>query len=284
MLSGTFEEFALCKSCHVESYIMNRISFILVLYAMFFLQARGQVLSDVGLPEKDNTKISVSERWSVRTNMFDWVTTVPNLSLEFDLSNSIYNRWAIGLGAKYNYIPSNVDFNSRIVYRTGDLRLEARRYFRGYQIFPYRNKRRPQRAWWRAYYVGPYVSASQYALQFNKPAFLGNALSLGLTAGFNIPLYETRHRGAVDLDLGLSAGAVYFDKRNPVTGISDGWRFLRYPMLTDLRVGLVYRLRSVRRKYIAVDEEKILRKHTERMLREKERMDKMNRDSLRQMR
>lgn len=58
-------------------------------------------------------------------------------------------------------------------------------------------------------------------------------------------------------------------------------RVLPYPMLTDLRIGFVYRWRSVRKKYVVLNEEKILERHTERLLKEKQRLEKKYQDSLR---
>ena len=52
-------------------------------------------------------------------------------------------------------------------------------------------------------------------------------------------------------------------------------------MLTDLRVGLVYRWRSVRKKYVELNDEKILQRHTERMIKEKMRQERKYQDSLR---
>lgn len=261
---------------------------LVILFCFIFLifdaGAENTYSTRRGKKVKEKT-ISFPERWSIRTNTVDWITTVPNIMVEFDVSDSVYNRWSLGAGVKLNYIPHSADFATRFTYKVADVRLEARRYFRSYQMFPYRssNRTRSNKGWWRAYYVGPYVSYSRYAFQFCGPAYRGRALSVGVTGGYNIPLYETRHRGSIDLDLGLSVGALYLDQSKiDADGNSvPEKRVLPYPMLTDLRVGLVYRWRSVRKKYVVLNEERILQRHTERMMREKQRMEEKYQDSLR---
>lgn len=226
-----------------------------------------------------------SDRWSIRTNAVDWITTVPNIAVEFDVSDSVYNRWALGAGFKFNYVPQKTDFSARFTYKIAEARLEARKYFRAYQMFPYRSKSQKQgnKGWWRAYYVGPYVSYTYYAMQFADPTYKGKSVSAGITGGYNVPLYETRNGGAIDLDIGLSIGVLYVDHLKMKDGVSENIaRILPYPMLTDLRLGFVYRWRSVRKKYVELNEEKILQRHTERMMKEKLRLDRKYQDSLRQ--
>lgn len=273
--------------CFLYLYCNMRNS-LFVLFCFIFLYSDAEEKGVYSMQKARNSKektLAFAERWSIRTNTIDWITTVPNVAVEFDVSDSVYNRWSLGAGFKFNYIPFSTDFSSRFTYKMADVRLEARRYFRSYQMFPSRSggKSRTNKGWWRAYYVGPYLSYSRYAFQFSGPAHKGKALSVGVTGGYNIPLYETRHGGSVDLDLGLSVGALYLDRLKKEADdrfVSDS-RFLPYPMLTDLRVGLVYRWRSVRRKYVVLNEEKILQRHTERLMREKQRMEEKYQDSLR---
>lgn len=265
---------------------MGKFLFILFCFVFFnfYIVAQNTYTTRKVRSVKEKT-IRFPERWSIRTNSVDWITTVPNIAVEFDVSDSVYNRWSLGLAFKYNYLPFTTDFASRFTYKVADARLEARRYFRSYQIFPYRvrEKSSDNKGWWRAYYVGPYVSLTRYAFQLTGPGYKGKALSVGITGGYNIPLYETRHGGSIDLDLGLSVGALYLDylKKGSDEYYVSSSHFLPYPMLTDLRVGLVYRWRSVRRKYVVLNEEKILQRHTEYMMREKLRMEKKYQDSLR---
>lgn len=265
---------------------MGKSLFILFCFIFFNSDAEGQeTYSTQKFKNAKEKTIAFSERWSIRTNTVDWITTVPNIAVEFDVSDSVYNRWSLGAGFKFNYVPCTTDFSSRFTYKIADVRLEARRYFRSYQMFSYRSGRKSKgnRGWWRAYYVGPYISFTRYAFQFSDPAYKGKAVSAGITGGYNIPLYETRHGGSIDLDLGLSVGALYLDhlKKESDDRYTTKSRFLPYPMLTDLRVGLVYRWRSIRKKYVALNEEKILQRHTERMMREKQQLEEKYQDSLR---
>lgn len=52
--------------------------------------------------KKDDAKaelISFKDRWGIKTNAVDWLLTVPNIGVEFDLGNTIRNKRTIG--AKY---------------------------------------------------------------------------------------------------------------------------------------------------------------------------------------
>jgi hypothetical protein len=263
---------------------MKKTWFVLFCFTFLGSGMKAQTYTTKKVKSEKEKTISFPDRWSIRTNAIDWIATVPNIAVEFDISDSVYNRWSLGAGFKFNYIPCSTNFSSRFTYKLGEARLEARRYFRSYQMFPYRSKKskKSNKGWWRAYYVGPYVGYSRYAVQFSEPSYQGTAISIGITGGYNIPLYETRHGGSVDLDLGLSVGALYLDQQKNKNGMNViESRVLPYPMLTDLRIGFVYRWRSVRKKYVVLNEEKILERHTERLLKEKQRLEKKYQDSLR---
>lgn len=49
--------------------------------------------------KKDDAKaelISFKDRWGIKTNAVDWLLTVPNIGVEFDLGNTIRNKHTIG--------------------------------------------------------------------------------------------------------------------------------------------------------------------------------------------
>ena len=51
---------------------------------------------------KEDTIISFKDRWSVKTNAVGWLMTIPNAAVEFDISNSVYNKLTLNLEGKYN--------------------------------------------------------------------------------------------------------------------------------------------------------------------------------------
>ena len=77
----------------------------------------------------------------------------------------------------------------------------------------------------------------------------------GLTGGWQLPVYKCK-QGAIDLDLGLSVGAAYaeydkykYEDNHLIRTKSRDRHFLPYPVVSDIRVGFVYRLSSIRNKY-----------------------------------
>lgn len=54
-------------------------------------------------PKANSDKILGIDRWSFRVNALELLCTVPNVNAEFDISSSPYNRWTLGLTAKYNW-------------------------------------------------------------------------------------------------------------------------------------------------------------------------------------
>ena len=56
--------------------------------------------------KKDDAKaelISFKDRWGIKTNAVDWLLTVPNIGVEFDLGNTIRNKHTIGANIKWNW-------------------------------------------------------------------------------------------------------------------------------------------------------------------------------------
>ena len=52
---------------------------------------------------EDGAKARLIDRFAFKTNAFEWLITVPNFGVEFDLKNSEYNNMTVGLTAKYNW-------------------------------------------------------------------------------------------------------------------------------------------------------------------------------------
>lgn len=275
----------------MKKNIILLLSFLLVTFISGYGQIKRTVTTKKrGEIQKDLT-VSFKERWAFRTNAVDWFLLTPNIAFEFDLSDSIYNRWTVGGGVKFNDFFNKTDFSSRLVYNVMDFRLEGRRYFKSTHTWAGRyrlNRDGSTKAWWRTYYVGPYIGYEKYSIKLFQNGYVGNMISGGVTAGFNIPLYQCRNSGAIDLDFGLSIGAALVDyekwKEQPLGGyaiVSTEKRFLPYPILNDIRVAFVYRFKSVRNKYKEFDQEKIKNKQTQRMLQQRAYEDKRQKDSLR---
>lgn len=202
--------------------------------------------------EKDNTTtIPAKERWAFETNAVDWLLLTPNVGVEFDLSNSIKNRWVIGAKIKWNG-NTKVNMSNRIQMGINDYRLEVKRYAKPtFNVRP-RQDRIPK--FWRTYYWGFYAGYSKFTGIWSKGA-AGDMFHLGLTGGWQLPVYKCK-QGAIDLDLGLSVGAAYakydkfqYEDNHLIYTKSRDRHILPYPILTDIRVGFVYRFTSIRNKY-----------------------------------
>lgn len=193
------------------------------------------------------------DRWSVGTNAVEWLLTVPNLHISYDLSSSRYNHLVGTMAVKYNWDTwQNTD--SYYVFNVFELRPELRRYFRA-PSFEKTRKLNP----WPAYYLGAYSAYTLYSLKPGAIGRQGYAVGLGVSAGYEIPLYTYR-RGAVDLDLGVSAGLLYhrdeayvLTDENPYYHQPDPavrQRFPLLPMVTELRASFSWRHKPVNRKYL----------------------------------
>lgn len=194
--------------------------------------------------------VSFKDRWAFKTNALEWILITPNIGVEFDLSNSVYNKWTLSAQVRWNG-GSDQTFSPDFDYSIFDGKLELRRYWRSKQMLK-KNKKMPK--FWRAYYWGVYAQYTDYTLYFKK-GYTGQCYSVGGSIGWEVPLY-TFKTGALDLDLGLSAGFIYgkYKKREIQNGTSvfvkeQDWHFTPYPLPTEIRVGLVYRFQSIRNKY-----------------------------------
>lgn len=114
-------------------------------------------------------------------------------------------------------------------------------------------------------FVGPYLSFSDFSLKLsgadNALGRQGIAVGTGLTAGVAVPLYGYEDGTAIDLEFGGSVGwhfASYDLYRSdlesncyPYAGSERKWVY--YPLVTDMRVSLVYRFRSIRNQHLEVN-------------------------------
>lgn len=207
-------------------------------------------------------------RFSFRTNTIDWLATIPNVTVGFDLTPGPYNHTSLLAGIKWNWNTWH-KMPDYYVFNVLDIRGEYRYYFRETQL-PKDQKQKflsAQRAHphpWQARYMGAFVNYGSFSL---KPGAIGRQgwqLGLGLSVGMEIPLYQYK-TGAIDLDLGASAGISVsryekFSLNAANTAfISEGKPvFMVLPTIAELRAVLSWRKVSVKEKYWQKDPEKEL--------------------------
>lgn len=76
--------------------------------------------------EEKYTRDSFIKRFSIHTNTIDWVTLLPNLGIEFDLSSSRRNNYSVSVFGKYN----GNSRKGKFVFNVKSARLEFRKYWR----------------------------------------------------------------------------------------------------------------------------------------------------------
>ena len=199
---------------------------------------------------------------------------------DFDLSRSIYNRMTIGLTAKWNWNTRH-NYKPSVVFNVFEVRPEFRYYWRTTMKQPRDDDdttRRSVRQWlkeevfttgrvdpkyWRAYYIGGYVHGGKYSFKFGEEGRQGQMYGLGFTMGYGLPLYSYKS-GSIDIELGASLGIelTKYDvfTHNPdgnyytkVESKSRGLHVVPYPVISELKVGFVYRVNSISNKYKRVD-------------------------------
>lgn len=118
----------------------------------------------------------------------------------------------------------------------------------------------------RAYYIGPYVGYDKVTLKLGSTGKQGSAIGAGVTFGYTAPLYIYDNGTAIDFELGASVGAlnVEYDKfgynsddRCYTNEGKEDSKFLPYPVVSDLRLSLVYRFDPIKNQIVAVNTEKL---------------------------
>lgn len=196
-------------------------------------------------PKANSDKILGIDRWSFRVNALELLCTVPNVNAEFDISSSPYNRWTLGLTAKYNWntwhsVPPSHVFNMF------EVRPEFRKWFR---MKPKEGAKDPVKE--RAYFIGGYVSGGTYSIKPGKYGIQGPLFSIGALFGYDFPLYTYRHF-AIDFELGAAAGVGvtsytgYSMNRSNTDFVeapehSKGWHVCPFPVVSEIKASLVFR-------------------------------------------
>ena len=181
-------------------------------------------------------KKAFSDYLALRTNLVEWAVAVPNISLSTDLSAKPWGRSTAGITLKYKW-PTRETFAPSLQLNLLEVRPEYRYY--GKKL-----------------YFGAYAAYNRFTTRLPSwpSAWKGDAVGGGLSAGWEIPLYQYG-KSALDLDLGLSVGAHYARRQEYDAGSASLCPevvrgILPYP---ELRVALTWRRTSVKDKYRGLD-------------------------------
>lgn len=217
-------------------------------------------------------QLSFKERWGIKTNAVDWLLTIPNIGVEFDLGNTIRNKRTISANLKWNWNTSQ-KYTPSVLFNMFDARVEWRQYFRTRKrggvtkdanlltrlkenVFTTQRQNPRQN---RAYYWGIYANAASYNFKIGKEGKQGNAYGAGISVGYTTPLYGYRNN-YIDLEMGGSIGMIYTsydvythdaesDCYPRITAKCKSGHLVPFPMITDLRIAFVYRFISAGTKY-----------------------------------
>lgn len=202
-----------------------------------------------------------NERISLHTNAVDWALLIPNIGVEYDIRSTNWNRWAVGMSAKTKW-RTNSRFKQRLFYNVSEVRFEFRNYWRTRQIDGrevtkhtsfidklFSCRRTVVKHPHTTYYRGVYASAGDYSFLVDRKGRQGKFVSGGVTYGAIYPMYVFKSGNSLDLDLGISVGlvATNMEKFRLVDDCYERtqpgkWKVVPFPMPTEARVGLVYRL------------------------------------------
>lgn len=202
-----------------------------------------------------------NERISLHTNAVDWALLIPNIGVEYDIRSTNWNRWAVGMSAKTKW-RTNSRFKQRLFYNVSEVRFEFRNYWRTRQIDGrevtkhtsfidklFSCRRTVVKHPHTTYYRGVYASAGDYSFLVDRKGRQGKFVSGGVTYGAMYPMYVFKSGNSLNLDLGISVGlvATNMEKFRLVDDCYERtqpgkWKIVPFPMPTEARVGLVYRL------------------------------------------
>lgn len=202
-----------------------------------------------------------NERISLHSNAVDWALLIPNIGVEYDIRSTNWNRWAVGMSAKTKW-RTNSRFKQRLFYNVSEVRFEFRNYWRTRQIDGrevtkhtsfidklFSCRRTVVKHPHTTYYRGVYASAGDYSFLVDRKGRQGKFVSGGVTYGAMYPMYVFKSGNSLDLDLGISVGlvATNMEKFRLVDDCYERtqpgkWKVVPFPMPTEARVGLVYRL------------------------------------------
>lgn len=249
----------------------------IIIYILSALSMQAQVMER----KTGVDTLSAAERLSVRTNAADWLMLLPNIGVEYDIRNTNWNRWSVGLNLRSNWQSSHT-YRPGIVYNLTGIRAEVRNYRRTRQmnysklpvlnekgdtiglatetngLDPHTNfigkifsvRRKKIKYPLNTYYRGLYLSYNDFSLKFASEGKQGSALGIGMTYGFIRPLHEYPNGNSLDFELGISGGLAYakydtyrHDRESDCYSVieSKDWHIIPYPVISEIKVGFVYR-------------------------------------------
>ncbi len=135
-------------------------------------------------------------------------------------------------------------------------------------------KQNPRRH--RAYYVGPYAAYDKFSIKLTDTGYQGTAMGVGLSFGYTAPLYVYNNGNAIDFEVGVGVGAAIFDydeygynseDKCYTAGASGETKIL--PMLSDVRLSLVYRFDPIQNQAYEVNYDKLVKERHMYNLRKK---------------
>lgn len=203
------------------------------------------------------------DRWSFRINALELLCTVPNISVEFDLSSSPYSRSTISIGVKYNWNTWHT-LPPKLVFNMLEIRPEYRWWFR------IKKKDRELTDWLKntAFFAGAYMQAGNFSIKPGTYGIQGPLYGVGASFGLDFPMYSYR-KFALDFELGIAAGLAacrtdsYTLSRSgseyvSVPDRSRPFHVVPYPVFTEIKACLVFRSVSIKDKYRKEDSRKVI--------------------------
>ncbi len=242
---------------------MQRAFLTILLIILIRVNGFAQILDNV--PKVDT--LSAGQCVSFRTNMFDWAMLTPNIGMEINVGNKNWSRWALEFNAKYLGTGKHT-YTPIVVYGWQDYRFEVRNYWRTRNMSDPINRMLPRhQGLWQhllshrrrrakhphtVYYRGVYAGYTKFNVRGGMQGYKGNALHAGLTVGMMRPMYTYTNGHSLDLELGVSLGAValkydkyHHDEENDVYSVvkaADKWKIVPFPVVSEIRAGVVYRM------------------------------------------
>ncbi len=247
---------------------MSLYRIILLLGVMLFVLSSEEVSAQMN--NKAPSEFRGLDRWSFKTNAVAWIATIPNVSVEYDLSPSPYNRSTLGLSARYN----GITHHSNLPYANFNL-LSVRPEYRYYWRYPEgKNFENIEKRDKGAYYIGLYGDAGTYNMKFSEIGYQGQHYGCGLTMGFAMPLYNFL-KGMLDIEFGFSFGLAFAE--SDAYALSEdmnmydhhpdksmGLHLIPYPVVSDISISFVWRRTSIKHKYIKINKTKALEREDRR--------------------